>query len=166
LAEYVHAKFPCELTDFTDFTDEFPAENEVVEPIEAIPTLDREQLRDVTMDDEDFMREVWSVLWDDASAQVPKLEAAVKNRDQEQCVRLAHYSKGACANVGANAAARVFRRIEEEARAAKFSRCEESLALLDLQTEIAVFRTVRNMVIEPRAAFYIGIAGTKPHLRV
>jgi HPt (histidine-containing phosphotransfer) domain-containing protein len=147
LAEYGHAKFCCVLTDFTDFTDEFPAENEIVEAIEAIPALDREQLRDVTMDDEDFMREVWSVMWDDAPAQVPKLEAAVRNRDQEQCVRLAHYSRGAGANVGANAAARVFRRIEEEARAAEFRRCEESLAalgaaLLDLQTEIAVFRTV------------------------
>jgi HPt (histidine-containing phosphotransfer) domain-containing protein len=115
-----------------------------VETIEAIPTLDREQLRDVTMDDEDLMREVLSVLWDDTSAQVPKLEAAVRNRDQEQCVRLAHYSKGACANVGASAAARVFRRIEQDARAAEFSRCEESLAALgaalaELQTEIAAF---------------------------
>lgn len=116
-----------------------------METIEAIPALDREQLRDVTMDDEDLMREVLGVLWDDTSAQVPKLEEAVRSRDQEQCVRLAHYSKGACANVGASAAARVFRRIEQDARAAEFSRCEESLsalgsALLELQAEIATFR--------------------------
>jgi HPt (histidine-containing phosphotransfer) domain-containing protein len=123
------------------------AENEIVETIEAIPTLDREQLRDVTMDDEDLMREVLSVLWDDTSAQIPKLEAAVRNHDQEQCVRLAHYSKGACANVGASAAAWVFRRIEQDAREAEFSRCEDSLAalgtaLVELQAEIATFRTV------------------------
>ena len=72
----------------------FAAENEIVETIEAIPTLDRDQLRDVTMDDEDLMREVLSVLWDDTSAQVPKLEAAVRSRYQEQCVRLAHCSRG------------------------------------------------------------------------
>ena len=96
------------------------------------------------MDDEDLMREVLSVLWEDTSAQVPKLEAAVRNRDGEQCVRLAHYSKGACANVGASAAARVFRRIEQDARAAEFGRCEESLAALgaaltELQAEIVAF---------------------------
>ena len=118
-----------------------------METIEAIPTLDREQLRDVTMDDEDLMREVLSVLWDDTAAQVPKLEAAVRNHDQEQCVRLAHYSKGACANVGASAAAGVFRRIEQDAREAEFSRCEESLAalrtaLMELQAEIATFQPV------------------------
>ena len=99
------------------------------------------------MDDEELMREVLSVLWDDTSAQVPKLEAAVRSRDQEQCVRLAHYSKGACANVGASAAAGVFRRIEQEARASEFSRCEESLAalgtaLLELQAEITAFEKV------------------------
>jgi HPt (histidine-containing phosphotransfer) domain-containing protein len=115
-----------------------------VEIIEAAPVLDREQLRDVTMDDEDLMREVLSVLWEDTTAQVPKLEAAVRNRDGELCVRLAHYSKGACANVGASAAARVFRRIEQDARAAEFGRCEESLAalgaaLVELQGEIAAF---------------------------
>ena len=82
-----------------------------METIEAIPTLDREQLRDVTTDDEDLMREALGVLWDDASAQAPKLEAAVRNHDWEQRVRLAHYSKGACANAGASAAARVFGRL-------------------------------------------------------
>lgn len=96
------------------------------------------------MDDEDLMREVLSVLWDDTSAHVPKLEAAVRNRDLEQCVRLAHYSKGACANVGASAAAKLFRRIEDDARVAQFDRCEESLAALgqalaELQVEIAAF---------------------------
>lgn len=90
------------------------------------------------------MREVLSVLWDDTCAHIPKLEAAVRNRDQEQCIRLAHYSKGACSNVGASAAARVFRRIEQDARAAEYSRCEESLAalgaaLVELQAEIAAF---------------------------
>jgi HPt (histidine-containing phosphotransfer) domain-containing protein len=115
-----------------------------VDTLEAIPTLDREQLRDVTMDDDELMREVLSVLWEDTSAQVPKLQAAVRNRDRELSVRLAHYSKGACSNVGASAAARVFLRIEQDAREAEFSRCEESLAALglalaELQIEIAAF---------------------------
>lgn len=96
------------------------------------------------MDDEELMREVLSALWDDTSANVPRLAAAVRNRDREQCIRLAHYSKGACANVGANAAAALFRDIEGDAREEEFGRCAESLAALataleDLRVEIAAF---------------------------
>lgn len=96
------------------------------------------------MDDEQLMREVLAALWEDTSANVPKLEAAVRKRDREQTVRLAHYSKGACANVGATAAADLFRSIESEARHDEFGRCAESLAALgavleDLRAEIAAF---------------------------
>ena len=65
LAEYVHANFPRQLSDFADFPGEVAPQNEIVESIEVTPTLDREQLREVTMDDEDLMREVLSVLWDE-----------------------------------------------------------------------------------------------------
>ncbi len=82
------------------------------------------------MDDEELMREVLDALWDDTSAQISKLEAAVRTGDGDQCARLAHYSKGACANVGASAAAAVFRRIEVDAREAQFAKCAESLAAL------------------------------------
>jgi HPt (histidine-containing phosphotransfer) domain-containing protein len=112
--------------------------------MECIPALDRTQLRDITMDDEDLMREVLSALWDDTLLHVAKLETAVRNHDREQCVRLAHYSKGACANVGASAAAAVFRRIEVDAREDEFDRCAQSLvalgaALEQLKMEIAAF---------------------------
>ena len=96
------------------------------------------------MDDEELMREVLGALWDDTSAQIAKLEMAVRTHDTEQCARLAHYSKGACANVGAAAAADVFRRIEVDAREAEFGKCAESLVALglameELKTEIAAF---------------------------
>lgn len=96
------------------------------------------------MDDEELMREVLAALWDDTSANLPKLEEAVRNRDREQCVRLAHYSKGACANVGAGAAAAVFRRIELAAREEEFDQFGEYLAALgaaleQLKTEITAF---------------------------
>jgi HPt (histidine-containing phosphotransfer) domain-containing protein len=108
------------------------------------PALDREHLRDIAMDDEELMREVLNALWDDTTANVPRLEAAVRNRDREQCIRRAHYSKGACANVGASAAAALFRSIEGDARHEEFDRCAESLAALahaleDLHAEIAAF---------------------------
>ena len=42
-------------------------------------------------------------------------------------MRLAHYSKGACANVGAAGAAAILRRIEQDAAASDFGGCGASL---------------------------------------
>ena len=118
--------------------------NEIVQVLDDSLVLDREQLSDITMGDEDLMREVLGALWDDTVLHIVKLETAIRNREGEQCVRLAHYSKGACANLGANAAAEVFRRMEMDARAGQFGRCVESLTALgaaveELRVEIAAF---------------------------
>jgi HPt (histidine-containing phosphotransfer) domain-containing protein len=107
--------------------------------------LDREQLRDVTMGDDELMNEVLDALWDDTSAQIVKLEAAVRTGDGEQCARIAHYSKGACANVGASAAAAIFRQIEQQGKEARMADCSASLSALatamqDLKVEIAKVR--------------------------
>jgi HPt (histidine-containing phosphotransfer) domain-containing protein len=112
-----------------------------VEQLQLNPALDREQLRDITMDDEELMLEVLNALWTDTAAQTPKLTAAVESRDREQTIRLAHYSKGACANVGACAAAAAFRKIEDSAKQNDFASCSVSLAslavaLVDLKSEI------------------------------
>ena len=93
--------------------------------------LDREQLRDITMDDQDLMREILSALIEDTSLQVGQLESAIREEDAPRCMRLAHYSKGACANVGANAAAQVFKDIEEMANERHFRECGISLAALE-----------------------------------
>jgi HPt (histidine-containing phosphotransfer) domain-containing protein len=106
-----------------------------MQSIHPSAVLDREQLRDITMDDEDLMREILSVLVDDTSTQIPKLESAVLKSDSGLCMRLAHYCKGACSNVGANAAAQVFRDIERQARDLEFQRCTTSLAALATEME-------------------------------
>jgi HPt (histidine-containing phosphotransfer) domain-containing protein len=92
--------------------------------------LDREQLREITLDDEDLMREILSALIDDTSRQIRLLEAAIREGDVERCVRLAHYSKGACANVGAHAAAAALKQLEHGASSGDFGECSESLASL------------------------------------
>ncbi len=92
--------------------------------------LDRDQLRDITLDDEDLMREILSALIDDTSRQIRLLEAAIREEDVDRCVRLAHYSKGACSNVGAHAAAATLKRLEHEASSGDFSECSESLVSL------------------------------------
>lgn len=97
--------------------------------------LDRGQLRDVTMDDEDLMREILATLIDDTARQMPFLESAIRAEDSQQCMRLAHYSKGACASLGANAAAAVLKRIEREAAGHEFPECRASLANLATELE-------------------------------
>lgn len=76
------------------------------------------------------MREVLVTLLDDTALQMVALSAAIDGRDPEQLKRLAHYCKGACANVGANAAAAVLIRMEHEAAALEFAECSASLGAL------------------------------------
>ena len=102
---------------------------------DAAIVLDRAQLRDVTLDDAELMREIVAALIDDTSRQLPFLESAISAEDSKTCMRLAHYSKGACANVGANAAAAVLKRIEREAADHEFPECRASLAALAAEIE-------------------------------
>ena len=103
--------------------------------------LDREQLSGITMDDRDLMRDIVAALIQDTSDQMARLRAAIRDRDAETCFRLAHYSKGACANVGANRAAAVLKEIELNARARRFEQCGR--ALKSLSDEIALLSRER-----------------------
>ncbi len=82
------------------------------------------------MGDEALMRVLVTTLIEDTARQVPRLESAVAARDGEACARLAHYSKGACASVGAEGAAEELIRIEHLARRSDFDECRKSLAML------------------------------------
>jgi HPt (histidine-containing phosphotransfer) domain-containing protein len=97
--------------------------------------LDRQQLRDITLDDEEMMREVLGTLIEDTSRQIVLLEAAIREENQDRCTRLAHYCKGACANLGANAAAAVLRQMELEAASRAFDRCAKSLSALGTELD-------------------------------
>ena len=81
------------------------------------------------------MREVLAALIEDTSRQIELLDYAIRAQDPERCKRLAHYCKGACANLGANAAAAVLRRMEHEALARDFEHCAESLAALGTELD-------------------------------
>jgi HPt (histidine-containing phosphotransfer) domain-containing protein len=106
--------------------------------------LDREQLRDVTLNDEELMREILSALVDDTSRQMKLLESAIQEQNATRCMHLAHYSKGACANLGANAAADLFREIEQRAARHDFGEC--STALGRLAQEVDSLRVAASSV--------------------
>ena len=97
--------------------------------------LDRRQLRDITLDDAELMREVLTALLDDTGKHVPLLEAAISAQDPRKTMQLAHYCKGACANVGANAVAAVLKGLEQEASRSSFADCAVSLANLAHELE-------------------------------
>jgi HPt (histidine-containing phosphotransfer) domain-containing protein len=97
--------------------------------------LDRRQLRDITLDDDELMREVLATLLDDTSRQIALMDHAIRDRDPQKTMRLAHYCKGACANVGANAVAAVLKRMEQEAASHCFEECAVSLCNLTLELE-------------------------------
>jgi len=101
-----------------------------VQSTDVNTVLDKNQLRDITMDDPELMRDIVQALLVDTSSQVGLIESAIREQDSAQCIRLAHYSKGACANVGANRAADIFKTIEHKAKDGAFSDCSESLASL------------------------------------
>jgi HPt (histidine-containing phosphotransfer) domain-containing protein len=102
---------------------------------DARTVLDREQLRDITLDDDELMREILGALIDDTSRQIPLLESAIRDGDSQRCARLAHYSKGACANVGAAAAAEVLKNIERQAAVKEFQECGAWLAALIVEMD-------------------------------
>jgi HPt (histidine-containing phosphotransfer) domain-containing protein len=88
------------------------------------------QLGEITFDDVSLMREIIAALIDDTVRQIPLMETAIRSEDREQCRRLAHYSKGACANLGAEAAAAACLDLERHAVAGAFDHCTLSLAAL------------------------------------
>jgi HPt (histidine-containing phosphotransfer) domain-containing protein len=104
--------------------------------IDPSATLDREQLRQVTSGDEELMREIVEGLVADTAHQLGLLETAIKAENGPGCMRLAHYSRGACANVGAGRAAGLFLSIENHAADNRFAECSTSLAALTREVEL------------------------------
>ena len=88
------------------------------------------------MDDPDLMREIMAALIEDTSRQLALLAQAILDRDATRCASLAHYSKGACANVGANRMADLLKQIEHKAAAGAFEECGEALRSLSRDVEL------------------------------
>jgi HPt (histidine-containing phosphotransfer) domain-containing protein len=97
--------------------------------------LDRAQLSEVTLEDEELMRELLAALIADTEQQMPLLDVAIRTTNLQQCARLAHYCKGACANVGAKAAATVLAELERSAKNGAHEECSRQLAALATEVD-------------------------------
>lgn len=116
------------------------AQTGIVRLSDSTLVLDRVQLREVTLEDEDLMRQLLAALIEDTERQMPLIDMAVRNTDSQQCARLAHYCKGACSNVGANAAAHVLAELERNAKNGAMEECSRQLAAL--ATEVDRLRAI------------------------
>jgi HPt (histidine-containing phosphotransfer) domain-containing protein len=103
--------------------------------IDPTIVLDLVQFREVTLDDDELMGQILTALIDDTARQIPLLEVAIREQDARKCARLAHYSKGACANVGANAVAAALEAIERQAASGSVVECGVQLAALATEVE-------------------------------
>jgi HPt (histidine-containing phosphotransfer) domain-containing protein len=99
------------------------------------PVFDIDQLRNICMEDTELMRDLAASLITDAAAQIPALQQAVEQADGAKCARLAHYVKGACANVGAASLAALMKSIERSAQANDFAACRMSLGGMSAELE-------------------------------
>ena len=104
-----------------------------------MPVLDLEQLKNITMDDTELMRDILATLIIDTSQQLQALERALEQADAKETARLAHYSKGACANVGAASTAELLQVIERKAAAGDLQSC--TVPFVSLQEEFQKLRT-------------------------
>jgi HPt (histidine-containing phosphotransfer) domain-containing protein len=111
------------------------SENEIVQAADPTIVLDVQQLKDITLDDEELMREVLTTLIDDTSRQLSLLDGAIREQDSQRTARLAHYSKGACANVGANRAAATLKQMEQDAARSAFDQCSAGLQALTAEID-------------------------------
>ncbi|MBI2680806.1 MAG: Hpt domain-containing protein [Candidatus Solibacter usitatus] len=105
----------------------------------ATAVLDHEQLSDACMDDQALMRELVGSLIDDSTVQLITLRAAIDRDDCGECQRVAHYIKGACANLGAASMAAALLSIERQAAQGDFSACRATLA--ELSSELQKLRS-------------------------
>ena len=103
--------------------------------IDENSVLDIQQLREITLDDDELMREILTSLVDDTTSQMVLLDQAIRDHDPQRTVRLAHYSKGACANIGANAMAAQLKRLELHASAGRFDECAASYQILTREVD-------------------------------
>jgi HPt (histidine-containing phosphotransfer) domain-containing protein len=89
----------------------------------------------VALDELKLLREVIEAVIDDTVRQIPLLADAIRDGNASRVRRLARYSKGACANVGAHAAAATLEQIERQAACSEFAECSARLSRLAADME-------------------------------
>ncbi len=99
-----------------------------------------ERLHQISDADSEFELELLNMLAVDMEEQLVALQVAIEGQDAEQLKHLAHYIKGAAANVGVNSISAIAQNIEETAITQQFSDASQLLLLLtDQQQQFSAY---------------------------
>ncbi len=99
-----------------------------------------ERLHQISDADPEFELELLNMLAVDMEAQLLALRTAVELQDANKLKHLAHYIKGAAANVGVNSISSIAHHIEERALELQFVEAGELVvALADQQQQFAAY---------------------------
>ena len=85
----------------------------------AMGSINVQRLRDVAMEDNDFMIELVDLFLDDMPEQLEGLRKAVEQADSDSTAKAAHRIKGAAGNVGAERLSQICGELEHASRAAE-----------------------------------------------
>lgn len=98
-------------------------------------SINLQRLRDVAMEDNDFMIELVDLFLDDMPEQLDWLRKAVEQADTDSTAKAAHRIKGAAGNVGADRLSQICGELEQSSRAAEAAPSQEVLTEIELEWE-------------------------------
>ncbi len=99
-----------------------------------------ERLHQISDADSEFEWELLNMLAVDLAEQLGNLQAAIDQQDADKLKHLAHYIKGAAANVGVNSISSIAHDIEEQAIDHQFAEVHQLiLALTDQQKKFTAY---------------------------
>lgn len=96
-------------------------------------SINVQRLRDVTMEDTDFMIELVDLFLDDMPEQLEWLRKAVEQADSDSTAKAAHRIKGAAGNVGADRLSQICGELEQTSRATEAAPSQAALAEIELE---------------------------------
>lgn len=96
-------------------------------------SINVQRLRDVAMEDTDFMIELVDLFLDDMPEQLEWLRKAVEQADSDSTAKAAHRIKGAAGNVGADRLSQICGELEESSREAQAAPSPATLAEIELE---------------------------------
>lgn len=98
-------------------------------------TLDLEDLRQLTSDNQELMNEILLALIEDSEQQATALDAALKEGSASKVAQVARQAARTCMNVGANSVAEAFRAVERSAGLSDLSCCAVALDTVRAQVK-------------------------------
>ena len=94
-------------------------------------SINLQRLRDVAMEDNEFMIELVDLFLDDMPEQLDWLRSAIEQAGTNLTAKAAHRIKGAAGNVGADGLSRICGELEQSSRTAETASSQQALEQIE-----------------------------------